>query len=205
VGGGFEYGSAGPTHHGLEDIGVMRLQAGLTVVAPADHQQTVAALRASWDLEGPIYYRIGKDDRTLVPGLEGRFALGRCDVVREGRDLLIVAMGAIASSCVDAADRLKAKHIHAQVVVVSTLSPAPSDLARHLEGFDRVVSVEAHARNAGVGSLIAETIAENGLGCRLVRRGADLLDDGRSGSQAYYHARHGLTPEDIVAAAERLA
>src|SRR5689334_9912455 len=91
VGGGFEYGSAGPTHHGLEDVGIMRIQPGLTVIAPADYRQTRTALLATWDLPGPVYYRLGKDDRTVVPGLEGQFELGRAQVIREGNDLLIVA------------------------------------------------------------------------------------------------------------------
>src|SRR3954468_8868154 len=66
VGGGFEYGTAGPTHHGLEDIGVMRLQPGLTVVAPADHLQAREVFMQTWNLPGPVYYRIGKDDKTVI-------------------------------------------------------------------------------------------------------------------------------------------
>jgi len=77
MGGGFEYGTAGPSHHGLEDVGVMRLQPGLTVIAPADHQQARTAIAETWDLPGPVYYRLGKDDKTTVPGLDGRFALAR--------------------------------------------------------------------------------------------------------------------------------
>ena len=77
VGGGFEYGHAGPTHYALEDVAIMRTQPGLTCIAPADHQQARSALLATRDVPGPIYYRLGKDDRTTVPGLDGRFALGR--------------------------------------------------------------------------------------------------------------------------------
>src|SRR5438067_3211269 len=61
VGGGFEYSHAGLTHHGLEDVGVMRVQPGMGVIAPADHEQTVTAMEATWDLPGPVYYRLGKD------------------------------------------------------------------------------------------------------------------------------------------------
>jgi transketolase len=64
VGGGFEYGAQGLSHHGLEDVGVMRVQPGMTVVAPADHEQMATALRATWNADGPVYYRIGKDDKT---------------------------------------------------------------------------------------------------------------------------------------------
>src|SRR3984893_10959470 len=62
AGGAFDYGTAGPTHHALEDLGVMRIQRGMAVVAPADHQQTTSALRATWDLPGPVYYPVGRDE-----------------------------------------------------------------------------------------------------------------------------------------------
>jgi len=97
VGGGFEYGSAGTTHHALEDLGVMRTQPGLTVIAPADSQQTRTAMRRTWDLPGPIYYRIGKDDRTTIRGLNGDFVLGRASVIRRGKDLVFVTSGSVAA------------------------------------------------------------------------------------------------------------
>ncbi|NDJ62912.1 MAG: 1-deoxy-D-xylulose-5-phosphate synthase, partial [Chloroflexi bacterium] len=84
VGGGYEYGSGGPTHHGLEDVGVMRVLPGMTVVAPADYQQARAALLATWDSPRPLYYRFGKNDQYAVPGLDGQFALGRAVTVRDG-------------------------------------------------------------------------------------------------------------------------
>src|SRR5439155_24565256 len=77
VGGGFEYGTAGPTHYGLEDIGMMRMQPGITVVAPADAGQARSALLATRDIPGPVYYRLGKEDKIVVPGLDSRFELGR--------------------------------------------------------------------------------------------------------------------------------
>lgn len=197
VGGGFDYGSAGPTHHGLEDIGVTRLQPGLTVIAPADHLQTRAALLETRELEGPIYYRLGKDDRTEVPGLEGRFTLGRAEIVRGGDSLLLVTMGGITATTVAAAETLDAA-----VLVVSTLNPPPADdLAQHLSRFDRVLTVEAHYVTGGLGSLVAEVIAERGLRCKLVRCGVEKEADGRSGSPAYYLERHGLSREAIIARA----
>ncbi|HEY7818764.1 MAG TPA: 1-deoxy-D-xylulose-5-phosphate synthase, partial [Vicinamibacteria bacterium] len=75
VGGGFDYGPAGFTHHGLEDVGVLRLQPGLTVMAPADSEQTRSILRDTYDRPGPFYYRLSKDDRLSVKDLGGRFAL----------------------------------------------------------------------------------------------------------------------------------
>ena len=83
MGMGFEYGHGGPSHYALEDIGALRTFPGLTVVIPADSAQTTTALHATRDLPGPVYYSLGKDDRTFVPGLDGRFELARVQVVTE--------------------------------------------------------------------------------------------------------------------------
>lgn len=204
VGGGFEYGPAGPSHHGLEDVGVMRLLPGLVVLAPADPPQAETVLRRTWDLDAPIYYRIGKNDDAVVPGLDGRFDLDRCERVREGTDLLFLSMGAVATHAVSAAGALAAEGVSSAVDVVSVLHPAPvEDLVRRLSGFRSVVSVEAHAVNGALGSLVAETIAERGLACRLLRCGVREPADGRSGSEGYYLARHGLSSEALASAAKR--
>lgn len=202
VGGGFEYGPAGPTHYGLEDVGVMRLQPGLTVVAPADHEQTRSALLATWDLPGPVYYRIGKDDRTTVPGLDGRFELGRAQAVRGGDDLLIIAMGSVASEAAAAADILGRRGVSCAVTVVSSLSPAPEDdLAGQLSRFPVAVTVEAHYVTGGLGSLVSEVAAERGLGCRVVRCGVRRAPGGAVGGQGYMHREHGLSAEMLAESA----
>src|SRR5262245_45990886 len=127
VGGGFEYGHAGPTHFGIEDAGIMRVQNGLTVISPADHQQTRTALQRTVDVPGPIYFRIGKDDRTVIPGLDGRFELNRVQVVREDGELVFVCMGSVTSEAAVAVDRLRDRGVDAGLVVVAHLNPAPSD------------------------------------------------------------------------------
>ena len=204
VGGGFEYGRAGATHHGLEDVGVMRLQPGLTVLAPADHEQARSALLDSWNQPGPVYYRIGKDDQTTVPGLEGRFRPGRTERVRDGNDLLLITMGSVAAEAEAAAERLSATGVSTALVIVSSLSPAPiDDLAAELEAYRAALTVEAHYVTGGVGSLVAEVLAERGISCRLVRYGVREMADGRSGTQAYYRRRHGLSVEAIEATARR--
>ena len=199
MGGGLEYGHNGASHHGLEDIGVMRVQPGITVIAPADHQQTRTALSASWDLPGPVYYRLGKDDKTTVPGLEGRFELGRAQIIREGTDLLIITMGSVASEAALAADALAAKGISSMVAVIASINPAPvNDLAAILTRFQVALTVEAHYVVGGVGSLVSEVIAERGLRCRIVRCGIRATPNGVSGSQGYLHRMHGISCEMLV-------
>jgi transketolase len=196
VGGGFEYGTAGPSHHGTEDVAVMRALPGMAIVAPADHAQAATAIRACWDMPGPLYLRLGKDDHTIVPGLDGRFRLGRAEVVRHGDDLAIITMGAISAEAMAAAAALSASAdgIEATVVVVASISPAPfDDLVEILSRFATVVTVEAHSVVGGLGSLVSEVVAERGLGCRVVRCGVRTASDGIGGSEAYLNDRHGLS------------
>lgn len=221
VGGGFEYGAAGPTHHGLEDIAVMRAQPELRVIAPADHDQTRNALLQTWDAPGPTYYRLGKDDRTTIAGLGGRFAADRVEIVEGDRPsaddrgagrlaadhnearVALVAVGSVASEAAEASSQ---SDVSTRLVIVSTLNPAPSEsLLAAIRGFDWVVSVESHYVNGGLGSLLAETIAEHGLATRLRRLGVDSGSGGRSGNTAYYRDKYGLSRNKIVATLRELA
>jgi len=199
VGGGLEYGTNGLSHYGLEDIAVMRAQPAITVVAPADHRQTRTVLAATWNLPGPVYYRLGKDDKTVVAGLEGRFELGEVQRIREGSELLMIAMGNVASEAAAAAEALARRDLDCGLAIVASLSPAPTDeLVELLARYSVVLTVEAHYRVGGVGSLVAETIAERGLRCRLVRCAVDSLPKGITGSQRYLHQRYGLSAEKLV-------
>ena len=205
LGAGFEYGTAGPTHYSLEDIGIMRTQPGLTVIAPADFEQAGAALHASWELPGPVYYRIGKDEKSTMPGLKGGFELGRAQTVRKGDDLLIFTCGPISLDVAEAADDLAKDGIAATVVVVASISPVPeNDLVESLSRHRVALTVETHSVTGGLGSLVAEVIADHGIGTRLVRLGVRAGSKGRSGSPAHMHARHGLDKAGIVKAARSL-
>ena len=199
VGGGFEYGAAGITHHGLEDVGVMRVQPGLTVIVPADFEQTATAVRATWDMPGPVYYRIGKDDETIVPGLNGRFDLGKVEVVRGGSDVLLITMGSLASEAVDAANELSVDSIDCAVAVIAALNPPPTaDLLALLSEFTTAVIAEAHYVNGGLGSLVCETVAEHGLACQVVRLGVRSSPDGITGSRGYLRRIHGLNGASLA-------
>jgi transketolase len=205
LGAGFEYGTAGPTHYSLEDIGIMRTQPGLAVIAPADFEQAGNALQATWDLPGPVYYRLGKDDKAAMPGLKGRFDIGRTQAVRKGDDLLILTCGPISLDVAEAANELAKDGIEAAVVVVASVSPVPEhDLVEVLGRHRVAISVETHSVTGGLGSLVAEVIADHGIGTRLVRLGVREGSKGRSGSAAYMHSRHGLDRAGIVKAARRL-
>jgi len=205
VGGGFEYGAAGSTHHGLEDVGVMRIQPGLTVIAPADHEQTRTAIEKTWDLPQPIFFRLGKDDKTVVPGLNGRFELGRAQTIREGGDILLITMGSVVTEAVAAARILVDFGISSTIMVVASFNPAPvDDLAEALSRFPAAMTVEAHYIVGGIGSLVSEVIAEQGLACKIARCGVRVSPNGIVGSQSYMHQVHGLSGKSLVDTARLL-
>ncbi|HZQ05149.1 MAG TPA: transketolase C-terminal domain-containing protein [Anaerolineae bacterium] len=199
VGAGVEYGSNGPSHYGVEDLGLMRMQPGLTVVAPADSQQTRTALCATWDLPGPVYYRLGKDDKTIVPGLDGRFELGRAQMIREGIDLAFITTGSITNQAVAAANQLAQDGISAAVMVVASFNPSPNnDLIELLGRVPLVLTVEAHYTVGGIGSYVSEVATENGLPCRIIRCGIQEPFAGISGSTRYIEQRNGLSAEALA-------
>lgn len=203
MGGGFEYGTAGPTHYGIEDVGVMRLLDNMTVIAPADAEQTSTVVPLLAEVPGPVYLRLGKNDRLSVPGLNGRFGFGRVQQVREGADLVLFAMGSIAPSVVLAADQLEARGISAAVVVIASVSPGPvADIVALTSAYPMAATVEAHVPSGGIGSLVAEVIADSGIGCRLLRLGVEHPYGHRGGSEEFLHELHGLSPARI---AERIA
>ena len=202
VGGGFEYGTAGPTHHALEDVGILRVQPGLSIIAPADHLQTSTALHATWNLPGPIYYRLGKDEKTTVPGLGGAFALGRAQTVRDGDEVQIVAMGSVAAEAAAAVELLIAEGVSSGLTIVASVAPAPSDdLAQVLSRAPVAVTVEAHYAVGGLGSLISEVVAERGMNTRVRRCAVASRTVQRSGSEAYLLRQHGLDRHGVMASA----
>ena len=199
MGMGFEYGHGGPSHYALEDIGALRTFPGLTVVIPADSAQTTTALRETRDLDGPVYYSLGKDDRTFVPGLDGRFELGRAQMVTNGGDIAIVTMGSIAQEAVAAANDLASRGVQATVVVVSNFNPDPEEhLAEILSRFRQVISVEAQTISGGLAACVGMQIARHGLPCRLHPLAVRSSPDGTTGSPAERWRKYSLDRVSIA-------
>jgi transketolase len=200
VGGGLDYGHNGVTHYALEDIALMRAQPGMTVIAPADPPQAVAALRATEDVPGPVYFRLGKES-SPVDGLDAEFELGRANVLGDAAEVAIVALGTMAREASQAAAELTARGVPTAVAVVASVSPPPlDDLADLLERCRLVLTVEAHYLAGGLGSLVAELVAERGLDCRLLRRGVDVVPRGLTGEPRSLLRTFGLTADRLVEA-----
>lgn len=198
VGGGFAYGSAGPTHHALEDIAIMRALPQMTVIAPVDDRQTVNALRKTYDLDGPIYYRLHKDSFTVEQS-DGDFDLERIDTHGTGSVLLVTA-GAMTTTVFKASQALRSKGIANTVAAMATLSPVPNGaLLDALSGKDVVVTIEDHCLTGGVGSIVAEVMAENACTAKLLRFGVDRRLDGIGGSEKFLLKSYGLDADSIAA------
>jgi len=205
IGGGYAYGHAGPTHYGLEDLSIARTQPGMTVIAPADPAQTRSALRTIMSVSGPVYLRIGKGGNPEVPGLNGRFALSRPEVVREGSQALFLACGNIVHDALRAAHLLSEKGISVTVAIMAHLPfTASFELIELLSRFPFVLTVEEAYAVGGLGSLVAETIAQSHLQCHLCIRGVTKNFSCESGSESYMRAQHSLNAEALAESAIKL-
>jgi transketolase len=201
MGAGFDYGHNGVTHYALEDVAIMRAQPAVTTIAPADAEQACKALRDTLELPGPVYFRLCKEG-TPVSGLDGRFELGRAARIAEGEDVALVALGNMAGMAIAAADELASAGISAAVIVVSSFNPSPTDdIAEMLEAVPLAVTLESHYLTGGLGSFVAEVIAERGMDCRLLRRGVAEMPRGATGSPAYLYECIGLSPAQVARSA----
>lgn len=204
VGSGFAHGDAGPTHYAVEDVAVMRAIAGMAVVAPCDDSRVVQVLAAAHGHTGPVYLRLGQE-RTTLSALTTRFHWGAVDVLGDG-DLALVTYGAMTAAAVEAWTLLEASGIASRVVVISTLAPVDKDqLVAALAPCRLAITVEDHRVTGGVGTIVAETIAERGINCRLRRLGLPDAFPAQVGSERFMHQLVGIDAASIVATAESLS
>jgi transketolase len=196
-----DYGTNGISHFGIDDIGTLRVQPGMALIAPCDDTQVQSALRTAWNMPGPAYFRLSKLVRREAAAGH-RFTLGETQTVRAGKHVLLVALGTMVHDALAAADLLMKRGIDAAVELVDNLNAKPlKGLAARMAHFDVVITVESHYVNGGVGSMVCELAAENALGCRVIRCGVPSVPDGITGDRDYLHDRYGISPAQIAARA----
>lgn len=193
--GGFAAGAWGATHHAMEDFALMRSIPGMTVMAPADPHETERCLRGAAARPGPAYIRMGG----FLPVHEESipFEVGRAIPLRSGDDATIIAAGTMVRAALDAHERLKARGVLAGVLDMHTLKPIDAAAVReaaHRTG--RVVTAEEHSIIGGLGTAVAEVLAEAGQG-RLARVGLRDTFCTEVGSYADLCEMNGLTAEGI--------
>lgn len=206
VGGGFAYGALGVTHHATEDLGIMRMLPEMVVVAPADPVETRHATRAILEHSGPCYLRIGKAGEPEVHKKPIEFRLGKAIQVRDGEDLTLISTGALLQTAVRVAERLTANGVETRVLSMHTLKPMDNEAvlaaARETQA---VVTLEEHSVIGGLGSAVAEALAEaNGVKVAFQRIGLPSCFSPHVGSQEYIREQHGLTEERILNCLEPL-
>ncbi|HJC90471.1 MAG TPA: transketolase family protein [Candidatus Mediterraneibacter excrementigallinarum] len=159
---GISVGEDGATHQCNEDIALMRTIPGMVVINPSDDVEARAAVRAAYEHEGPVYMRFG---RLAVPVINDRpdykFELGKGVVLREGKDLTIIATGLPVSNCLEAAEKLAADGIDAKVINIHTIKPLDEDLVvAAAKETGKVVTVEEHSVIGGLGSAVCDVLSE---------------------------------------------
>lgn len=163
VGGGFAYGSAGYSHHGLEDLAVMRALPNLLVAAPGDPAETRLVLNALAANPGPAYLRLGKGGEPSIPEETSAYRLGDLLRKRPGDEVIFLTTGAILGEAVAAADILDGHGIQAGVVSMPILTPFDRDRLLALARQTRwLITVEEHTRFGGLGELVASILVEAG-------------------------------------------
>jgi transketolase len=187
VGGGFTYSTQGYTHHGVEDIGVMRALPGMTVIAPGDPQEARLATRALLDLPGPAYLRLGKAGEPKVHAGTIEFRIGRAIRAREGGDVTFVSTGGMLMHTMETAEALAKDGISARVLSMHTVKPLDVEAIRAaLTETRALITVEEHNVGSGLGSAVAPVVAAH-EGPRARFRMYGLPDEhyDRVGSVAY--------------------
>ncbi len=157
---GISVGEDGATHQCNEDIALMRSIPGMTVICPADDVEARAAVKAAYEHEGPVYMRFG---RLAVPVINDRpdykFELGKGVVLREGKDVTIIATGLCVAASLEAADLLAAEGISAKVINIHTIKPLDEELvAAAAKETGKVVTVEEHSVIGGLGSAVCDAL-----------------------------------------------
>jgi len=207
-GGGVVYAPLGPTHEAIEDIAIFRCLPRMTILAPADAEEMRRLMPTTVDHQGPIYIRLGKGGEPVVTNPNMPFKIGQAYAMREGSDALIVSTGITLKACLDAATSLAASGIQAAVLHVPTVKPFDRDTFLELAGpVPVVISVEEHTIIGGLGSAVAEVLAEADLKApkRFRRIGIPDVFPDQYGSQATLLKRYDITTERIVSTIQQLA
>ena len=196
---GISVGEDGATHQCNEDIALMRTIPGMTVIVPSDDVEAKAAVRAAYEHDGPCYLRFG---RLAVPVINDKpdykFELGKGIVLREGKDLTIIANGLCVAPALEAAEKLAADGIDAKVINIHTIKPLDEELViAAARETGRVVTVEEHSVIGGLGSAVCDVLSEKAP-TRVMKIG---INDtfGESGPALELLKKYGLDTDSIYA------
>lgn len=195
---GITVGEDGATHQAIEDIALMRVLPGMTILCPCDAEEAKRAVRAAVEINGPVYLRLA---RLATPVFsEGMpFEVGKANVLRNGDRAALITCGLMVEACMNAAEILAGKGIEVTVVNMHTIKPLDEEIVKSLAKDMKIFTVEEHSTIGGLGDAVAAVVAEHGG--RLTKLGVpDCF--GQSGSPAQLLDFYGLSPQKIAASVE---
>lgn len=202
---GASYGPLASTHHSTDDIAIMRGFGNIEIYAPSCPVECRKIIDYALRHQGPVYIRLDGKALPVLHADDYAFVPGKIDTLREGTDVALVALGSTVHEAVSAAELLNEQGISAKVISVSSVRPCDTHaLYEQLKDVPYVVSAEEHNINGGVGSLVAEVLAEHGVGIRLKRLG---LADGQyaiAGDRASTRDRLSIDAQGIARTAQHL-
>lgn len=200
---GVGIGDDGATQMSLEDVAAMRALPNMAIIQPCDAAETHGAVDYLMTHEGPAFLRLTRQKLEAVHGNDYRFEFGKAETLRDGRDLVIVATGALVQESLQAAELLEADGISARVMNVHTIAPLDHEsIVAAVRDTGHVVTAEDHNVNGGLGSAVAEAVAEAGLDAKLARVGTRWY--GESGTAAELYEKFGLSAPRVADAARAL-
>jgi len=199
VGAGFSYGPYGHTHHALEDIGILRTLANMTIFCPGDPVEVQKTTDAMLELTGPTYLRLGKAGEPVIHTDGIDFQIGKGIVITEGTDLTLFATSTMVYRAQEVAKQLQSKNISVRLVSIPTIKPFDEELVRTcVTETKKIFTLEEHSVIGGLGSAVAEVIAEYGKPVIFKRIGVPDRFTKVIGKQEYMRRANKLECDQIV-------
>ncbi len=198
--GGISVGPDGASHQALEEITLMRVLPNMTVIVPCDSEEARLATLAAASYPGPVYLRLGREPFPIITDYKGSFKIGQAVELRDGADVTVIATGAMVHEALKAHDELKKQGIKARVINLHTIKPIDKEkIIKAARETGAIVTAEEHTVVGGMGSAVAEVLAEN---CPVPIKMVGMKDRfGESGEALALMKYFGLSSEGIVKAA----
>lgn len=206
IGAGFVYSNLGPTHHATKDIALMRALPGMTVFSPADPLEAKKVTVAAAEIHGPVYLRLATSRTPTIYKEDYDFKVGRGVILREGKDVSIIATGNIIHEVIQAVDELSKDGISVRLINMHTLKPIDEEIIlKAAKETGAVLTVEEHTIIGGLGSAVAEVLMENsGVATKFKRLGLKGVFPSGYGSYQDMKEINGLSSKDIIKEAKIL-
>lgn len=172
TGAGEIYSALGPTHHSTEDLGGLRSLPNLTILCPASPLEVRKATIAAYEYAGPVYLRLGTNKEPEIYENDYEFNIGKAVTMKDGKDVTLIGMGSILKDVLDVSERLALEGISARVINMHTVKPIDKAvIIKAIDETNKIVTIEDHNITGGIGSAVAEVIAEYGENVKFKRCG----------------------------------